>query len=261
MQINCPNCGNVCEIEGELAIGQHLSCPFCSEKFVYPGTEQGRESLPQNVHAEESSNGEITAKCPHCGTLYEVEQGYLGQEATCETCGRNFVVTDVKTPASDSGTDMTAQESVEEGTNGKENATILAKAKRWRPRQRTVTWWKSGKERREAFCSKAKMAVETAKNKVITPWNCGTKGKIIFGVVTLLALCIILPLKSDNAAAQYELGKRYKYGRGVTANYTKYLELCRKAAESGCAEAQNWLGSCYCYGFDAPKDLRMAIRP
>lgn len=74
----CPNCGNACEVDGELAIGQHLICPYCSEMFAYPGTEQGSESFPQDGHAEERRSEEITAKCPHCGTLYEVEQRNLG---------------------------------------------------------------------------------------------------------------------------------------------------------------------------------------
>ena len=33
--IKCPKCGNVSEVEVELEIGQHLICPYCSEKFAY----------------------------------------------------------------------------------------------------------------------------------------------------------------------------------------------------------------------------------
>lgn len=200
MQIQCPNCGAECETECELIVGQHFICPFCSEKFAYDGVGQGSESSPQDGHAEERRSEEITAKCPHCGTLYEVEQRNLGQEATCETCGKNFVLVDVKTSGSDSGTEMTAQGSVEEGTEGKETVTPLAKVKTLvtTARNKTIIWWKNGKEGREAFCSNLKAIAVTKKNKTVRLWKSGTKGKAILGVGALLAfcICIVLPIMS-----------------------------------------------------------------
>ena len=35
IQISCPNCKQVCESEQELAVGQHVICPFCHVKFSY----------------------------------------------------------------------------------------------------------------------------------------------------------------------------------------------------------------------------------
>lgn len=35
MQIKCPNCGNECEAECKLTVGQHVICPYCHEKFAY----------------------------------------------------------------------------------------------------------------------------------------------------------------------------------------------------------------------------------
>lgn len=35
MKITCPNCQGVCETEQEIAIGQHVICPFCNMKFAY----------------------------------------------------------------------------------------------------------------------------------------------------------------------------------------------------------------------------------
>lgn len=40
MQIQCPNCNNVCELDAEPEIGQHVVCPFCSEKFSYSGSDE-----------------------------------------------------------------------------------------------------------------------------------------------------------------------------------------------------------------------------
>ncbi len=40
MKICCPNCGNECETDVEPSIGQHMLCPFCEEKFSYPGPAQ-----------------------------------------------------------------------------------------------------------------------------------------------------------------------------------------------------------------------------
>ena len=91
MQINCPSCGNTCEVDGELAIGQHLVCPYCSEQFVYSGIEQGNESLSKDV-SEEIGHGEIIVKCPHCGAEYEVAESIEGVVCQCSICNKNFAV-------------------------------------------------------------------------------------------------------------------------------------------------------------------------
>ena len=91
MQINCPSCGNTCEVDGILAIGQHLICPFCSKKFVYSDIEQEHESLKED-HSEERGLGEITVRCPHCGTEYEVDKSVEGAACQCSICNKNFVV-------------------------------------------------------------------------------------------------------------------------------------------------------------------------
>ena len=49
-QIKCPICGNVCEADFEVAIGQHVICPFCENKFSY-GVHNATDvdAAPQNV--------------------------------------------------------------------------------------------------------------------------------------------------------------------------------------------------------------------
>ena len=85
MQIKCPNCGAECEAECELIVGQHFICPFCSEKFEYDGVGQGN-------NAEENSHREVTTKCPHCGTVYEVDESLEGNSCQCSVCNKDFVV-------------------------------------------------------------------------------------------------------------------------------------------------------------------------
>ena len=52
MQIKCPECGNVCEVDTEPAIGQHIVCPFCSEKFAYSGEEEFCEA--EDIEADDA---------------------------------------------------------------------------------------------------------------------------------------------------------------------------------------------------------------
>ena len=45
MQLHCPHCGQACETEQELALGQHVLCPFCNSKFAYRPSPV-RQKLP-----------------------------------------------------------------------------------------------------------------------------------------------------------------------------------------------------------------------
>ena len=47
MQLRCPHCGQLCETEQELVIGQYVVCPFCHEKFSY-GIEEGLNHVGVN---------------------------------------------------------------------------------------------------------------------------------------------------------------------------------------------------------------------
>ena len=78
MQINCPSCDNTCEVEGEVTLGQHMVCPFCSEKFSYSG-EQGNAYFPQTATSDDNIHSGFTTKCPidawknkyGCGDLFK----------------------------------------------------------------------------------------------------------------------------------------------------------------------------------------------
>lgn len=56
------------------------------------------------------------------------------------------------------------------------------------------------------------------------------------------------PAGSNDADAQYELGKRYLNGEGVAEDKYKAMELFHKAAEQGSTRALVLLGTCYLYG-------------
>jgi TPR repeat protein len=57
-----------------------------------------------------------------------------------------------------------------------------------------------------------------------------------------------------NAVAEYNLGVRYDFGRGVPQDYAKAREWYEKAAAQGNALAQNNLGVRYQNGQGIPKD-------
>lgn len=58
-----------------------------------------------------------------------------------------------------------------------------------------------------------------------------------------------------DAAAQYELGRMYQGGRGVTQDYRKAVEWYRRSAEQGYAAAERSLGGMYRGGYGGlPQD-------
>ena len=64
----------------------------------------------------------------------------------------------------------------------------------------------------------------------------------------------------EDGKAEYSLGEKYYYGKGVPQDYTKAAEWYRKAAERGFVKAQDALGDMYYYGWDIPQDYAEAIK-
>lgn len=91
------------------------------------------------------------------------------------------------------------------------------------------------------------------------------------GVITIMEKIINISLsrflilwyeanKTNNTAAQFELGKRYYNGKGdVVVNRQKATEWYKKSSKSGNAEASLELGKCYELGFGIRKDYKQAI--
>jgi TPR repeat protein len=80
-------------------------------------------------------------------------------------------------------------------------------------------------------------------------------GGAIVGIIAILLLALgTLSGEPDSLEEQYNLGKRYFYGEGVTKDYAKAVEWWTKAAEQGNADAQYSLGDCYFNGYGVRKD-------
>ena len=63
-----------------------------------------------------------------------------------------------------------------------------------------------------------------------------------------------------DAIAQFYLGRIYMQGLGsFKPDYSKALELTRKAAKQGLAEAEELLGFLYYYGLGVPQDNKLAV--
>lgn len=86
-KVTCPFCGSSMEIGVALTAGQHVICPYCEKKFVY-----GECNAEETNVADVQCQSLVNVSCPHCGTVYEVEQSECGGSAICQMCNKEFVV-------------------------------------------------------------------------------------------------------------------------------------------------------------------------
>ena len=92
MIIKCPHCGEICESDSEIAVGQHIECPFCAKKFTY-GMDTGSLGSSPNedryLGAVAESNTE-TRFCGHCGTKISATVSF------CPACGKDLRTKEVE---------------------------------------------------------------------------------------------------------------------------------------------------------------------
>ena len=70
-----------------------------------------------------------------------------------------------------------------------------------------------------------------------------------------------IPLAEEgHDEAQYELGKMYRGGDGVSKNLATAFNFMIASAEQGNAEAQFWLGAHYHGGIDVPTNYKNAVK-
>ncbi len=97
MRIECPHCGEACETDAEILVGQRVLCPFCNRTYRYGcssdekvlvlgrgNSEPGRESFKYCAYCGAKMESE-SAFCPDCGK--SVESG----SANCPDCGKSAV--------------------------------------------------------------------------------------------------------------------------------------------------------------------------
>ena len=91
MTIKCPLCGEVCESDVEIQVGQRVQCPFCDGKFYY-GDEQNADDAGSLLNEDiDSGAGESKAKvrfCAYCRAAIPEAAVFCGK------CGRKVLVHD-----------------------------------------------------------------------------------------------------------------------------------------------------------------------
>ena len=256
MEITCPNCGQTCEVDEEPAIGQHLLCPFCDVKFNYTPqntTENDSNSIANTAETNvEVPPAKIQTTCPHCGATYEVDAEHIGETATCGTCDRPFVIKTAQgTRSSDAPVDAAAEKAAE-NTSAATNGHIDAK---------------SGRIRINTLCTKAKSAVNTAKDtlipvlktaanktktkaipalksaanaakiKTVALWQSGKKGKfIISGIAVLLAISLavpfLLPFSDDSNAVNPAINAAVSKNSRTNTTSENHAEKIKEAVQA-----------------------------
>jgi TPR repeat protein len=71
---------------------------------------------------------------------------------------------------------------------------------------------------------------------------------------------VVRKAKANDAGAQFELGSRFNYGRGVPKNVSEALHWLRSAAQRGNIEAQRLLALKLYYGYDVAADHVEALQ-
>lgn len=224
MEIKCPNCGQTCEVDEEPVQGQHLLCPFCDVKFNYTSqntTENDSYSIANMAETNvEEPPAKIQAACPHCGATYEVDAAYIGETATCGTCNSPFVIKAVRGTQSPDAPGDAAAEKAAQTAPGATNGHIASKSGRIRintlrtkaksavntAKDTLIPVLKTAANKTKIKASPAlKSAANAAKIKTVALWQSGKKDKfIISGIAVLLAISLavpfLLPFSDDSNA-------------------------------------------------------------
>ena len=89
--MNCPYCGEAIEADIDVAVGQHIVCPWCERKFSYgePRKKPTRIEVPKIN--DEGVQTWANVRCSRCGAKFEVEKNTVGKLIKCKACGKSFV--------------------------------------------------------------------------------------------------------------------------------------------------------------------------
>lgn len=84
MIIKCPHCGEICESDSDIPVGQPIECPFCAKRFSYTG-EMALPNGDRSSGTATESNNE-SRFCGHCGTKIPATASF------CPHCGSKNVL-------------------------------------------------------------------------------------------------------------------------------------------------------------------------
>lgn len=228
MQITCPNCNNVCEVEEEPAIGQHLLCPLCDTKFSYsPQIEDG------------------------------VNADGIGETTACATYGHESIA---EPPSKDEPAATTP--------GNKRGKAILAKARSTAnaTKVKTVALWQSGKKWKVvisgivaflAICLSVPFLLPN--RNADTDYEMGLRYLNGDGVAKDMVMAADLFRRAagqGHAEAQHQLGLIH----GSLQDWQEAAKWYHMAAEQGLPKAKLALGFCYSFGLGVSKDEAKANR-
>ncbi len=241
MQITCSICGNACEVDGELSIGQHLVCPFCSQTFSYSGVKQEDESVSRDIQREEDIHEVISVKCPYCGTEYEVDKSSEGVTCQCTVCNKEFVAKRFVLPRRRKQRISISADSLR--SMGAAGVNRLSEPRNARSRVLMIL---------------GALLVAGGLGVLIYKTMENSKG----GTTNDSAETTNVSAGAKNISPeeQYNLGTQYYKGEGVTQDKAEAVRLFRKAAEQGLVKAQTILGLCYGMGEGVSQDQKEAVR-
>ena len=83
MTIKCPHCGEICESDGDIPVGQHIECPFCANQFYYGKDTENLGDVSSAATLE--ANKEEMRFCGQCGAKISSTVSF------CPRCGRNVL--------------------------------------------------------------------------------------------------------------------------------------------------------------------------
>ena len=257
MEIKCSNCGQTCEVDEEPMQGQHLLCPFCDMEFNYTSqntTENDSDSIANMAEPNvKDPPAKIQTICPHCGATYEVDAEYIGETATCGTCGDDFVVkVSQETHSPDAPADAAVEKAAENtsaATNGhialmsnskKRIKMIRAKAKSAvnTAKDTLIPVLKTAANKTKTNAIPAlRSAANAAKVKTVALWQSGMNSKfIIFGIAVLLAFCLavpfLLPFSDDSNAVNPAINAAVSKNSRTNTTSENHAEKIKEAVQA-----------------------------
>lgn len=111
MTIKCPHCGEICEFDSEIAVGQHIECPFCAKKFYFGQDTDSLGNLPDEDRSSGATSdpNKETRFCGHCGMKIPTTASFCPKCGSKNAYAGNDKMIDAKSVAVSSGVEPVAE--------------------------------------------------------------------------------------------------------------------------------------------------------